>query len=112
MLRDARWEVRAVCSRPWLWWLLLPVPVAALLVATGFFLIGIPEIAGVMLAAGTLMGLLFAAPFLPVYTPSRGRIFRIVKWAVVIGMLVLAFGPHALKWSWLLASSLWPLALD
>jgi hypothetical protein len=109
MLRDAKWEARAVCSHPWLWWLLLPVPVAAMFVAAGFFLIGMPTIARALLAAGILMGFLFAAPFLPVYTPSRARIYRGVKWVVVIGMLVMAFGPLALKWSWLLASSLWPM---
>ncbi len=110
MLRDAKWEARAVCSRPWLWWLLLPIPVAALLAATALFLLGAIAVARVLLAGGIGMGFLFAAPFLPVYTPSRGRIFRGVKWVVLISMLVLAFGPNALKWSWLLASCLWPLA--
>ncbi len=108
MLRDAKWEARAVSSHPWLWWLLLPVPVAAMLVAAGFFLIGIPTIARVLLAAGILMDFLFAAPFLPVYTPSRSRIYRGVKWVVVIGMLVMAFGPLAPNWSWL-AGFLWPM---
>ncbi len=105
MLRDAKWEARAVCS--WLWWLLLPVPVAAMLVAAGFFLIGVHTMARVLLATGILMGFLFVAPFLPVYTPSRARIYRGVKWVVVIGMLVMAFGPLAFNWAWL-APSLWP----
>lgn len=110
MLRDANWEARAVCSRPWLKWLLLAMPVAALLAATALFLTGAIAVARVLLAGGIGMGLLFAAPFLPVYTPSRGRVFRRVKWVVLIGTLVLAFGPDALKSSWLLISCLWPLA--
>jgi hypothetical protein len=101
MLRDAKWEARMVCSHSWLWWLLLPVPLVALLAAAGFFLIGVPALGRALLAAGILMGFLFVAPFLPVYTPSRARIYRGVKWV--------AFGPLALKWSWLLASSLWPM---
>ena len=24
------------------------------------------------------------APFLPVYTPSRGRVFRVVKWVALL----------------------------
>jgi hypothetical protein len=67
-------------------------------------------LARVLLTAGTGMGLLFAAPLLPIYTPSRARIFRFVKWGVLVAMLVLAFGPMALKWSWLLTSCLWPMA--
>jgi hypothetical protein len=52
---------------------------------------------------------LFVAPFLPVYTPWRGRLFRVVKWVLLLGMFGLAFGPDPLKWSWLLFSCLWPL---
>ena len=110
MLRNANWEARAVCSRPWLKWLLLAMPVAALLAATAAFLTGAIAVARVLLVGGIGMGLLFAAPFLPVYTPSRARVFRRVKWVVLIGTLGLAFGPDALKWPWLLSSCLWPLA--
>jgi hypothetical protein len=110
MLREANWEARAVCSRPLLKWLLITLPLAALFAAVALFLSG--RIAGsrVLLAAAIVMGLFFAAPFLPVYTPSRGRVFRRVKWVLLTGTLVLAFGADALKWSWLLISCLWPLA--
>jgi hypothetical protein len=109
MLREANWEARAVCSSPWLKWLLPAIPVAALSAATAFFLTGAIELARVLLVGGITMGLLFAAPYLPIYTPSRGRVFRSVKCVLLIGTLVLAFGPNALQWSWLLASCLWPL---
>jgi len=110
MLREGNWEARAVCSRPWLKWLLLAVPLAALFAAATLFLIGATAGARVLLAGGIGMGLLFAAPFLPVYTPSRGRVCRGLKWVVLVGTLVLALGPDTLKWSWLLISCLWPLA--
>ena len=109
-LRDAKWEGRAVCSRPWLKRLVLAMPVAALLAAAVLFFTREIALARVLLTAGLGMGVLFAAPFLPVYTPSRARIFRCVKWVVLVGMLVSAFEPDALKWSWLLASCLWPMA--
>jgi len=106
-LREGNWEARAVCSSPWLKWLLLAMPVAALFVAAALFLTGAIAVARVLVIGGVGMGLLFAAPFLPVYTPRRGRVFRVVKWVVLVGMLGLAFGPDALKWSWLLISCLW-----
>ena len=55
------------------------------------------------------MGVLFLAPFLPIYTRSRGRIFRAVKWIVLTGLLGFAFGSQGLKGSWLIASSIWPM---
>jgi hypothetical protein len=110
MLRDANWEARAVCSRPWLKWLLLAMPVVALFAGASFFLAGAIAMARVLLVGGIGMGFFFGGPFLPVYTPSRSRVFRGVKWVVLAGTLGLAFGPDALKWSWLLTSCLWILA--
>ena len=109
ILREGNWEARAICSRPWLKWMLLAMPAAALLAATTLFFIG-STLAWPLLAGGTGIGLLFVAPYLPIYTPSRGRAFRVVKWVVLLSMLALVFGPDSLKWSWLLFSSLWPMA--
>jgi hypothetical protein len=109
VLRDARWEGRVVCSRPWLTGLLLALPVVALIAGTTQFLQGSLAVARVLLVAGIGMGVLFVAPFLPVYTPARGRLFRRVKWVVMIGILGFAFGPSALKSWWLLMSCLWPM---
>jgi hypothetical protein len=109
MLREGNWEARAICSRPWLKWLLLAMPGAALFAAAALFITGASSLAWTLLAGGIGIGFLFAAPFLPVYTPSRGRAFRGVKWVVLLAMLLLAFGPGTLKWSWLLFSCLWPM---
>lgn len=110
LLNEGNWEARAVCSSAGLKWMLLAVPVAALVAALVLFFKGNLEIARVLLAGAVGMGLVFGAPFLPVYTPRRGRVFRRAKWVVVVGMLAVAFGPDALKWSWLLFSCLWPMA--
>jgi hypothetical protein len=109
ILREGNWEARAICSRPWLRWLLLAMPAAALFAAATLFLTGTTTLAWTLLAGGIGIGLLFTAPFLPVYTPARGRVFCGVKWAVLLAILLLAFGPDALKWSWLLFSCLWPM---
>jgi hypothetical protein len=113
LLGEGNWEARIVCSRLWLRWLLLVVPVGFLLVGAGFFAAGALPAARVMLAGGIWMSLLFAAPLLPVYTPARSRIFRRVKWALMLALfftLFLSFGPQALKMSWLATSCLWPMA--
>jgi hypothetical protein len=109
LLRDGNWEARAFCSNSWLKWALLAAPVAAISAAIVLFLTGAAGGARVLFAGVMAISPLFAALFLPIYTPSRARVFRAVKWIVVIAGLVLAFGPHALKWSWLLTSSLWPM---
>jgi hypothetical protein len=107
MLRDTNREARVFCSSVWLKWMLLAVPVGALVASSVLFFNGKNEVAGVLALAGIAMAVIFAAPFLPVYTPSRGRMYRVVKWTLMIGAVCLAFGPDTLKYSWLLASCLW-----
>ena len=105
MLREGNWEARAVCSRLWLKWVLLAMPVVLLFAAAALFLTGTLGTARVLLAGGVIMGLLLVPPFLPIYTRSRARLFRFVKWAAMFAVLALAF-----QWSWLLFACLWPLA--
>ena len=109
VLREGNWEVRAVCSRTWVKWVLLAIPLAALFTAVGLFSTGSIAVARVLVVMGGGMAFLFGTPFLPVYTPSRARVFRVVKWVVVVAMVLLAFGHDALKYSWLLVSCLWPM---
>lgn len=110
MLREGNWEASAFCSHRWLKWVILAVPAVALVTAVAFFLNGHVAIARDVLIAGLGMSPFLAAPLLPIYTPSRGRVFRLVKWIAMTGGLILMFGPEARQWSWLLISCLWPLA--
>jgi hypothetical protein len=110
LLRDGNWEARMVCSHLWLKRLFLAASVAALFAAGASFFAGAFLAAQVALVVGLGTGFLFAAPLLPVYTPSRGRAFRIIKWIALIGALALLFGRDALHYSWLLFSCLWPMA--
>jgi len=109
VLRDANWEARAICSRYWLKLLLRGVPATALIAAAALFFGGQSEAARILFAAGIGCGVMFLAPYLPIYTPSRGRVFRRIKWAVLVCALLAAFGPDAAKFSWLMLSCLWPL---
>jgi len=107
MLRESNWEARAICSRPWLKWTLLTVPVAALAAGSVLFFSGPTALAQGLVLMGIATGVVFAGPFLPIYTERRGRVYRIVKWMVLISAFCLAFGSDAVKYSWLWASCLW-----
>ncbi|HWE53701.1 MAG TPA: hypothetical protein VG273_28180 [Bryobacteraceae bacterium] len=102
LLRQGNRESRFLCARPWLMWLVLAVPVAAIIAGAT---------AGDVVLIAIAMAPILAAPFLPIFTPSRARIFRGVKLVAMAGAILALFGPHAVKMSWLLISCLWPLAL-
>lgn len=110
VLREGNWEAGAVCSRSWLKWVLLMTPVATLLAGMDFYFSGAMGVARVLLVGGVALSMLFVAPFLPVYTPARSRIYRVVKWVVLAAILVVAFWPALLQWSWLMLSCLWAMA--
>jgi hypothetical protein len=107
LLHEGSREARAVCSRPWLKWMLLAMPAVILLAAYVLFLNGATAAARGLVAGGIAMGLFFSAPFLPIYTPSRARVYRLFKWLALTGVFCLLLGQDALKYSWLLASCLW-----
>lgn len=109
MLRQSQWEARAVCSRMWLKVLLLALPAAALWASAAMFVAHSYDIARTLAVGGVTLLLTFGAPFLPIYTPERARIYRRVKWVALAATFAFVFGRHALDWSWLLASSAWPL---
>ena len=108
-LREAKWETQVICSRPWVAGFLLSLPVVGMIAAATFYLSGSIAMARTLMVGAIGMGILFGAPFLPIYTQSRGRIFRGVKWIVIISVLAVIFGNDALKDSWLLFSCLWPM---
>jgi hypothetical protein len=107
MLRSGNREARAICSRPWLKWTLVMAPVVAWVAALAFFMRGQIASARALALGGTALSLVFAGPFLPVYTTSRARVYRLAKWTLLAATFCLAFGADALKYSWLLASCLW-----
>src|SRR5262249_53008159 len=109
LLREGNWESRAVCSHRLVKLLVRWMPAIALLAALALFFAGRIEQARVLLLGAFAMAFLFIVPFLPVYTSSRSRILRYVKWVVLAGLPVLAFWPDVLKFSWLLIACLWPV---
>jgi hypothetical protein len=110
MLREGNWEARVVCARPWMKWTLLAMPVAAIVAAVELFVRGAIEPARVVSGAALGTACLCAVLFLPIYTPLRGCIFRCVKWIVLVAIFAIVLGPDLPKFSWLLASCVWPMA--
>lgn len=109
VLGEGNREARVLCGLARMKWLRLALPLIALVAAVALFFNGDTAVARVLAVGGTGMSILFAAPLLPIYPPSRGRVFRWIKWMAMIILLLVGFWPDVLKWSWLLASSAWPM---
>ena len=89
------------------------MPVAMLVAACAMFFDGAIGVARALAVGGLAMGLFFAAPFLPIYTPARARVYRLLKWAALIGVFCFVLGHDGLKYFWLLASCVWiPLCTE
>ena len=108
ILRQGNCEARALCFGSRKWFPL--VPVGAMAVAAALFLTGHAAVARDLLIGAIGMSPTFVAPLLPVYTLSRSRVFRVVRWLAMAAAIALLFGPSVLKWSALLFSCLWPVA--
>lgn len=104
MLHQGNREAKAFCSGALLKGLLLAVSVAVLGGAWAFFFTGAASMGWRLFLGGMVIGLLAFAPFLPIYTQMRGRVFRVAKWAFLLATLGIA-----LNRSWLSFVCLWPL---
>lgn len=109
LLGDGRVEARLFCSRSWIKWLGITLSAATFWTALTLFFLGRIEMSQTALAIFLMAALLFVAPLLPVYTPSRSRVFRGVKYVLIVGALAMVFGHDALRMSWLLIACLWPM---
>lgn len=111
LLREGKWEAQLFCTRGIAKFLVFLVPLLTLYAALVLFRSGEDVPGRILLLGGLAMGLLFLIPSLPIYTPSRGRLARIVKWAVlgVAAIPLLTLGTHAWDYSWLLFAVLWPV---
>ena len=93
------WVVRPVSWRTWLLWL---TGFTALFAAASLFRIQWTALGRGLLALGLGIAFTTLAPRLPVYTTSRARIFRGIRWIAQVSLWLLAFGPGTLGITWLL----------
>lgn len=108
ILRTGSTEARFFCASLPVMLLRVGVTIAFLAASLLLFFAGRMAGAQATFALGLVTGLLFVAPLLPIYTPSRSRVFRYVKWALMAGALTMVFGRDALRMSWLLLACVWP----
>lgn len=107
VLSQGSWDARFICSsgfRPG-----AAIDAALFVLAGVLFIAGADTVADIALAVALGMALLFVVPSFPIYTPSRSRVVRCVKWVVLAAMPVLPLGSDALKFSWLLVATWWPI---
>ena len=103
VLRRGVQEWKFISSHSWLRLLLLSASAVACAGAVKLLLVGWNLPGRLLLAFGMGGGIPLLISILPVYTLSRGPIFRGVKWVAQILALVLAFGPGGLAIYWLVA---------
>ena len=103
LMRTSQWECRAIGRRMWL---LSIGSLAAFGGAVALFHVGDPSLGWALIAAAALKAILGATPYLPVFTPAGGRIFRAVKWMLLAVMMTLAL----LSSPWLMFVCAWPVA--
>jgi len=109
VLRNSDAESRMICSTGWVKWVLLSAPGTMLLLSVVFVAMHQYSLARGILVFGALMALFFIAPFMPIYSVKRGRIYRAVKWIVMIGGVLVLFGPDGWSWAWLNSCCFYPV---
>ena len=109
VLRNSNAESRMICSNGWAKWMLVSAPGILLLISVVCLAMHMTSLARGVLGLGALMALFFIAPFMPIYSVSRGRIYRVVKWAVMISVVLALFGEDGWNWAWLNACCFYPV---
>lgn len=109
VLRASMQDGKFSNSHSWFRFLLMIVFAAACVGAVKLLAFGWNVPGRLLLAFGIGGGIPLLISLLPVYTLSRGPIFRVVNWAVEIVALMLAFGPGGLAIYWLPALCIFQL---
>ena len=98
-----------ICANNWVKWMMLSTPGTLLLLSTIFLAMHQYNLARGMLVFGALMAIFFMPPFLPIYTVSRGRIYRAIKSIVLIGGVLVLFGWDSRIGLWLASCCFFPM---
>ena len=111
VLRQSNAESRMICSNKWIKWTTLSAQGALLLLSIISFAVHLPSLAWGVLVLAALMAMFFTVPFFPIYTITRGRIYRAVKWALLIVLAFVFFGRDGWNWTWLFSCCFLPVAV-
>ena len=111
VLRQSNAESQMICSNKWAKWMMLSAPGTLLLLSASFLGMHRFDLARGMLVLGALMAIFFVPPFLPIYTVSRGRVYRAIKLVVLIGGVLVLFGMDSRNGLWLASCCFFPVFL-
>lgn len=109
VLRNSNAESRMICANKWAKWMMLSAPGTLLLLSVMFLAMHQNSLARGLLVLGALMAIFFMPPFMPIYTVSRGRIYRAIKWTVMLGGIVVLFGVDSRNGLWLISCCFFPM---
>ena len=108
LLKESNAESRMICANKWVKWMMLSAPGTLLLLSSIFLAAHQFALSRGMLVFGALMAIFFMPPFLPIYTVSRGRIYRAIKWLVLLGGVLVLFGFDTRNGLWLASCCFFP----
>jgi hypothetical protein len=108
VLKQSNTESRMICANNWVKWMMLSTPGTLLLLSAILLAAHQFALSRGMLVIGALMAIFFMPPFLPIYTVSRGRIYRAIKWIVLIGGVLVLFGMNSRNELWLASCCFFP----
>ncbi len=108
VLRKTGHEAACVMSNAYLKWTLRLAPLAVGITALAILRNGDKDLAQDLGVAAAAMAVLLLGPMLPVYTRSRGLVYRTVKWLALAVLCVAAFGGTS-RQGWLAFVVLWPI---
>jgi len=109
ILREAKAESQMICSTGWIKWTLMSAPGILLLISAISLAMHLPSLARGVLVVGALMAIFFIAPFLPIYTSTRGLIFRVIKWCMMFVCVFVLFGADTRNEVWLASCWFFPM---
>ena len=109
VLHNSNAESRMICSNQWTKWMMLSAPGTLLLLSVMFLVMHQYSLARGLLVFGAMMAIFFMPPFMPIYTVSRGRVYRAIKWTVMLSSIVLLFGVDSRNGLWLISCCFFPI---
>jgi hypothetical protein len=123
LLHSSGREAQFFCATPFRKFLLVAVPVAAAICAAAAYATATLTapfashanataafVARGSIVAAILTAIFFAVPLLPIYTPTRARIYRAAKWLAIATVLMILFDGDRLISTWLFLSCFWVIA--
>lgn len=123
LLHSSGREAQFFCATPFRKSLLVAVPIIAAVCAAAAYATATVTapfashanataafVARGSVVAAILTAIFFAVPLLPIYTPTRARIYRAGKWLSIATVLVIIFDGDRLVSTWLFLSCFWVIA--